>query len=239
MQPQDTLVIFDAGGILTKIDYREVYIRWSELSGKNTHDEIKALYAQSQLDKALNSGANINFAETVRAKVLDNQTVSDEDIVDAYQLHIIDQIPEMIAFKQSLIAANYQVGILSTTSTISAEKIVRSFPSVYQGSHPDLVQLSYLTHIVKPDPAAYLPFIGRAKQTIYIEDKASYLEPALTLGWHGIHLVAFPDPNEAMLAFPGSEDPLRSISHPNYHRAESLDDAFRIFTELGVTVPET
>jgi FMN phosphatase YigB (HAD superfamily) len=145
----------------------------------------------------------------------------------------------MISFKQSLIAAGYQVGILSTTSAPDVKLINNSFPGVFKWSHESLMELSYLTHNLKPDLAAYQRFVGRAEKIIYIEDKADYLEPVLELGWQAIHLVAFPDPDEELKTVPNSKNQYRALNHVNYRRAETLDQAFHIFTELGLVSPES
>jgi len=236
MQLDDTLIVFDVGGVLVKTDFGAVYRCWSELSGKHDPEEIKALYTASELEKTQNRGDNINFAEEVRKKVLHNPDVSVEDIIRGFELSVPDQISGIVDFKQKLSSKAYKVGILSTSSAINFGNINRRFPNVFRVTSSDLLELSHITHNLKPDLAVYRRFIGKAKNIIYIDDKASYLKPALDLGWHCIHFVAFPDPDEAMQAFLGSQNPYQALKHPNYHRAETVDRALQIFGQLGVII---
>ncbi len=194
----NTLIIFDVGGVLIKLDFNRAYDEVEKRSGIKK-EIIRQQIAKSRIERLRNEGNEQAYFDGMR-KILQDNNISEEEINEIIHLALPEASQEMIELKRKLHDAGYAIGILSTLAPATKEYINKNWPEMLE-SWDGPKQLSYETKILKPEPGAYSPFtkLGFDK-IIFIDDKSAYLKhPVEKLGWIGINFIEYKDAKDPML----------------------------------------
>ncbi|MBI4149105.1 hypothetical protein HY491_01530 [Candidatus Woesearchaeota archaeon] len=232
MNQKATLVLFDVGAVLVKLDYGDFYAHAAQQANVPL-DTFKKQFSAIEMDALLGKIPTAEFLSRVRALGLER--VSDKDLAALLRRCWPDEIKGMVQLKRQLHQAGYRVGIFSNMSEYALLDISGRFPSMldtYDPSSPAVY--SSRAGSVKPQPAIY----GRFKRygfqkVVFIDDKASYLRAGIEqLEWYGIHYTEHINLGEAIRTAHQEQE----FIHPRFRTAESVDAARAALQEFGVHV---
>lgn len=203
MDKDETLILFDVGGVLLRLSYDDFYTAAAERSGYLTPREFKRLYIKSNLEKDSLVGKKEipeYLGELGRIISPDNGLPEDE-LRRIVNLCWKEQVEETVRLKRQLHEAGYPVGISSNISSLALEILSQRFPEMMETFNPSSpVILSFEVGDVKPNPQMYERIAGY-ERVIFIDDKEGYLRTGIEkFGWFGIHFKPHIDPAEAIRA---------------------------------------
>lgn len=230
METDDTLVLWDVGGVLLRLAYSGFYERGGELTNK-TPEEFKAWYIQSKLEERALTGAirKQQYFQALREKIAPVK-LTDQQLKDWISLFWGNQVDETVDLKKRIHEKGYSAGILSSMTDYALEILFDKHPGMFETWGGPKVY-SFEHGIIKPDLKIYQKIPKSFKKVIFIEDKAVYLDPGIeNLGWSGIHLTAFIDSAEAIRAV-HSEVVKQRENFRQVSSVEGLENALRF---LGV-----
>ena len=231
-QQMNDLIIFDVGGVLVKLEFKNMFLKYAQRSGI-PQEEIKKKLAESNIEKERNLGNDEEYYQGIR-KILKDQTLSDAWINAVVNSSLPEQIEKMVNLKEKLHLAGYEIGILSTNANAAMKLLSKKWPKMLE-TWGGLALYSQQTRILKPDPKAYEPFTKLAvKRIIFIDDKSAYLKyPCEKLGWIGIHFTKYRDLDEPIRYIKGSHQDEEQIKGA-YYQAETEEEVEAILRKLGL-----
>ncbi len=197
-----TLVLFDVGAVLVKLDYKSFYEKAAQIRGCTT-DEFAKVYSESniEIDALLGKISVEENLSGVANLISPNTPIPKEQIMGLIKLNWPGEIREMIDLKFRAYRAGYSVGLLSNMSAFALDTINRQWPDVlnlYDNSMPAIY--SFQVGSVKPQPEIYQQIKGY-NRVLFIDDKESYLRTGIEqFGWAGILFTPYIDPSEAIRA---------------------------------------
>lgn len=175
-------VVFDLGNVLLNFDYRRAVARIKQRCSL-TEQELHALIAESDHFQKFESG-EINGAEFFSAVQKASCFTGGADEFAEIFGDIFTEVPEMIAFNESLRARGIPTYILSNTNQFSIRFIERRYP-FYRNFTGHI--LSFEHRVMKPAARIYDIVEERAgyrgKSLFYIDDRAENVEAAASRGW--------------------------------------------------------
>ena len=199
MNKSKTLILFDVGGVLLRLDYGSFYKKAAEFSGE-TAEEFGSRYNESKLEyyALIGKVSASQYIEKLR-KLIGNNDLSDDGIRGVVSYCWPSQITENIELKRKLFQVGYNVGILSNIYDLALEIIAGKFPEVFETYETDAPRIySFEVGAIKPNLDIYR-FFDMYENVIFIDDKISYIEPGISnFGWNGILFTPFIDNSESI-----------------------------------------
>jgi FMN phosphatase YigB (HAD superfamily) len=221
-----TLILFDNGGVLTHIDFGPVFEELQARTGKSVA-EIRERLAKSKAIAYGIIGKNNEFFERYREAV--GLALTDQEIVDFETVKAsLRPVREVMGIKQRLAKAGHTIGILSNSYSFVVAWQRERWPELLD-TYGGPAIFSDTAGVAKPDPRIY-HLVPHFDRIIYIEDKSSYLKyPVEELGWTGILITAFQDPNEPIRAIGHGEEAVKGM-----HVVRDPKELERVLRDLGV-----
>jgi glucose-1-phosphatase len=187
-------IIFDLGGVILNIDLRKTQDAFISLGAKDIEDIFRMGHVESFF-KEYETGAitDDQFIGEIQKKI--GRDVSQQSIVDAWNILLLDFPPERIQLLRDLKKKGYKLFLLSNTSALHHVQFHQMFKQEYGGSFDDLFDRAYYSHVIglhKPTAAAYQLIIDendlKPGETLFIDDSKANVEGAEKIGIKGIHL---------------------------------------------------
>ncbi len=226
------LIIFDVGGVLVKLEFKNMFLKYAQKSGI-PEEEIKKKLAEGNIERERNLGNDKEYYRGIR-EILKNENLSEKWIDTAVNSSLPEQIEKIVNLKEKLHDAGYEIGILSTNANAAMKFLSKKWPKMLE-TWGGLALYSQQTKILKPDPKAYEEFTKlAAKRIIFIDDKSAYLKyPCEKLGWIGIHFTKYRDLDEPIRYVKGSHQDAEEING-TYYQAETEQEVEAILRKLGL-----
>jgi FMN phosphatase YigB (HAD superfamily) len=197
-----TLVLFDVGAVLVKLDYKSFFDKAAEIRRCSREDFVQAYNASNiEIDSMIGKmGVEDNLAR-IAELVSPSKPISTEQVEALIKLNWPGKVSEVIDLKSRIFKAGYSIGLLSNISPFALEAIGSQWPDIfelYDDSMPAVY--SYRVGSMKPRPEMYSRVKGY-DNVIFIDDKESYLRTGIEqFGWIGIHFTPYIDHAEAIRA---------------------------------------
>lgn len=189
-------VIFDLGGVILNLDYNLTIAAFKKLGGK----QFDALYSQAQQDKIFDAYeiGKITSDEfiTYLKQFLPN-TTTDQEIIDAWNLMLLNLPPNRISFIESL-KTKCRVFLFSNTNDLHYNCFKSMLESEFGNSEllEELFEEACFSHMVKkrkPNEASFKYILEKynlsPERTVFIDDSAQHIEGAQKCGLQTYHLV--------------------------------------------------
>jgi len=224
---RDTLVLFDIGSTLFHLDFGEFYRRAADLSKDKNAEQFAQAYTASGLNHRVMEGVvtSEEFYEELREIIDPVHPVSDDELKEVFGSFLLDPISEMIEIKKRVHEAGYSVGLFSNISEVAYEIISKNNPEIFEHSVYNI--FSYKVGAVKPDPKTYVA--EGFKNIIFIDDKVSYLETGLKVGWKCIWITPYIDKAEIRITVDKDKAPPVSDDFRTANSVEEVVEALRYF----------
>lgn len=214
--PEKTLLLWDVGGVLLKLNYGDFYEEAAKLTG-TTPEKFKQAYADSKLEFNTLRGLIPYDEQQKRIRQLLGAPQMSRDELEKIVTRVWGgELTEVVDIKErAYFKNNGQVlaQIFSNIDQFAWEYLSRVCPRMLQNFRADIPPIcSYIVGDVKPSLAMYKAGQSSAEKlgcnrVILIEDKSAYLAPGIeNFGWFGVHLTINIDPNEAIRQVKGHDD---------------------------------
>ncbi|MFT4153622.1 HAD family hydrolase [Parafilimonas sp.] len=188
-------IIFDLGGVILNIDFRQTALAFAEL-GIGNFNEYYTLQSVTPLFEKLETGAISpdDFYDGFRhlAKM---PALTNDQIRDAWNALLLDFPPERIAWLKK-IKETYNIFLLSNTNQIHYDAFTQIYRrQIEDASFDDLFITAYYSHTLglrKPAREVFETVLAKEKlpagETVFIDDSLANVEAAQSVGLQGIHL---------------------------------------------------
>tara|TARA_Y100000310_G_scaffold231073_1_gene233599 strand:- start:2553 stop:3275 length:723 start_codon:yes stop_codon:yes gene_type:complete len=202
---KNQLVLFDAGGVLVKLDYNSFYKRASELA-KTSLEKFREAFNNSGIElRGLTGKATKTDIKNGLRRLISQPDMSDTDIKELSRLRFKSQ-PEIVGLKKQVHESRYSIGIFSNADEFSLEILSEKYPEMFETYGGPKI---YSHHVgaIKPDSPMYDEIQAMGfENVVYIDDNMNYVETGVKrFGWNGILFTPYIDEAEA----------IRSISNHN------------------------
>lgn len=186
-------IIFDLGGVLLNLDVAQTRNAFIKLGLKQIDDLFRIGHAAGFFrDYEVGSITDEAFVEEARR--LCHPGTSDSEVIDAWNIMLLDFPAERVHFLQQL-KNKYRVFLFSNTNAIHLQAFHKSYRQVYGSAMDELFEKAYYSHVIshrKPDVAAFEYVINdssvNAAETLFIDDALVNVEGARKAGLQALHL---------------------------------------------------
>ena len=186
-------IIFDLGGVIYAIDYHKTIDAFVQLG----IDDFEGLYAkagQSALFDDLETG-KVSIPDFVdRIQELLSETVTQEQVVTAWNSMLLDFMPDALACVKQL-SQDYRLFLLSNTNEMHIAEIKNRAGEDAFESFSQCFEKLYLSHdlgLRKPHAEVFTHILNeqglRAEETLFIDDSIQHIEGAQKVGLKVHHL---------------------------------------------------
>ncbi len=187
-------IIFDLGGVILNIDFKQTELAFAKL-GVGNFNQYYTLQSVSPLFEQLELGLITpeNFYDQFRRVV--NVSLKNEEIQNAWNALLIDFPPERILWLEQ-IKKKYKTYLLSNTNKIHYDAFIKMFDEqIGKGDFNKYFFKPYYSHEInlrKPEKECF-EFVLRnenldAEETLFIDDSETNIEAAKTVGLNTIYL---------------------------------------------------
>ncbi len=187
-------VVFDWGGVITRIDYQTTINAFSRLGVDHFDNQYTQLH-QSDLFIQLEEGKIGPETFRQQLKKFIPKSVSDEQLDKAWSAMLLDTPAENIEILRGA-KRNYRIFLLSNTNEIHVQHYnavlkrkfgINGFVELFEK-----IYYSHITGIRKPDRRIF-ELISKEneivpQETLFIDDTLPHIETAAALGWQTFHL---------------------------------------------------
>lgn len=187
-------IIFDLGGVILNIDFKQTELAFAEL-GVGNFNQYYTLQSVSPLFEKLELGLLTPevFYDEFRKVV--KVSLTNEQIRDAWNALLLDFPPERIQFLEAL-NKKYKIYLLSNTNKIHYDAFIKIFDEqIGKGDFNKYFIKPYYSHEInlrKPERECFEFVLKKeklnAKETLFIDDSETNVEAAKTVGINTIHL---------------------------------------------------
>jgi putative hydrolase of the HAD superfamily len=185
-------LIFDLGGVLLDINFRNTYDAFSKLGVMNAadlHDHPELFDLFMALEKGIYTPEGFHK----RFRVLTGFNGCNYDLDDAFNALLVGFRMERVERVREL-GLKYRTYILSNTNAIHCEHYNWMIAQAMNIKNLDqLVDKAYYSHILgsrKPDPEIYLKMIEDSgvipEESLFLDDREENIEAARKLGFQAI-----------------------------------------------------
>jgi putative hydrolase of the HAD superfamily len=187
-------IIFDLGGVLFDIDFKESEKAFSQLGIPN-FSAMSSLTHANDLFQALETGTDpVLFYDAFRKHT--QSTLRNKEIEDALCALLLGYRHKSMEHLLQL-KMKYRVFLLSNTNEIHVQRFEEMFRQQFPGSElSDYFEAAYYSNRIqkrKPDPSSWLYITERhqlkVEETLFIDDSAINVEVAMQLGMKAIQLL--------------------------------------------------
>ncbi len=187
-------IIFDFGGVILNIDFQRCNQAFSNL-GLNNFDEIYSQISQTSLFDELETGILTPEEFYKKMRKFSQMPWLDIEIEAAWNAMLLDIPFERIILLREL-SKRYRIFLLSNTNVIHYSYYLSDLQNVYNimdfNSLFEKCFFSFQCGMRKPDPIWYKKILSDNKlspaESLFIDDSAQNLVPALNLGLQVFHL---------------------------------------------------
>lgn len=232
-----TLVLFDIGGVLLKLDYSSFYERGAEYSGK-TPTNFEEEYIKSGLEKGAINGTIKQEEYFERLQGLVSPTkLAPANLKDLISLFWTGQAEEVIETKRKVHKAGFSVGLFSNISDFGLEIIPKEYPEIFETYDGPKVY-SFKIGAGKPSPKMYrAKEIQDFKKIIYIDDNESYVRTGVEqFNWQGIWFTPFIDKAESIRVDDTKNLVAPTKSNENFKKANSIKGLEQALIDFGINL---
>ena len=233
---RDTLVLFDLGAVLIRINFNKFYEAAARLSKDKNPEEFKKAYISSGIDIKIMNGdmSGTDFLRNVQKLINPKRKVSDSELKTIFGYFLGAQIDEMVDLKKRIYKTGHAVGLFSNTSEPIVKTISQNTPEVleiYDDSWPKIY--SFQIGDVKPNPPMYEAVKGFSN-VILVDDNRSYLRTGIeNFGWKGILFTPYVDKSEAQRVV---HTDMTKLDPEDFRTADSIDEVVESLREFGVNI---
>lgn len=187
-------VVFDWGGVITRIDYQKTIEAFGRLGVDHFENQYTQLH-QSVLFIQLEEGKIRADVFRQRLKKFIPKSVSDEQLDKAWSAMLLETPAENIEILKGA-KRNYRTFLLSNTNKIHVQHynavLKRKFGITGFVELFEKIYYSHMTGIRKPDRRIF-ELISKEneivpEETLFIDDTLPHIETAAALGWQTFHL---------------------------------------------------
>lgn len=187
-------IIFDLGGVLLDIDFKQSEKAFQQL-GVPQFSQMAGMAGSNELFTSLETGLDVQqFYEQFRQ--LTNLTISNAQINAAWNALLLDFRKESMQHLL-LLKQKYKLYLLSNTNEIHAKefqkKLALQLPSLSWDACFNACYFSHKIGIRKPNAKAWLYILNKqklkAEDTLFIDDSVINIEAAKQLGMQTIQLL--------------------------------------------------
>lgn len=229
----NTLVLFDIGAVLVKLQYANFYKEAAKYSSLSLPD-LEEKYLKSNLDIRVTRGEidtrefMIELKDCLKLK----PRITDEEIEKIIGATFPDQISDMIDLKEEIHNAGHAVGLFSNIGEPIHRILQARYPKMFEVYNPkNPLILSYQHKTMKPEAAIYDTIRG-FNTVIFIDDKDRYLQVGIERGWKGIQYVEYLDQTEPQRKAHADT----RYHHENLRIARSTQEVKRALREFGIKI---
>ena len=231
---RDTLVLFDIGSTLLRINFKRFYKEAAELSKDKDSEGFEEAYINSNLPYRLATAeiTTREFLEELRKIINPKRDVTDEELITVVGRQLEEPIGEMVELKRKIYEAGYSVGVFSNISKLNFSILSDRCPQIFETFDDASPRIySYRIGSLKPEPKGYREVKGY-DNVIFIDDKESYLKTGIEqFGWKGILFTPYIDTSEAIRAVHSD----RTIPDSKAFKiANSVEEVIEALREFGV-----
>jgi FMN phosphatase YigB (HAD superfamily) len=228
-----TLILFDVGAVLIKINYTRFYRAASRLV-KMEPEEFKKAYIDSGIEGKLSRG-EIKYEQYFSWYKQIGQ-LPDDYTMEKHKAYIHGNIfdgpiEENITLKNKLANEGFAVGLFSNITDAAVVYINTNFPEmlrVYKRNNPKI--FSYQVGAMKNEDKMFIKITSWEK-VIYIDDNIKYINIGIKdFGWYGIWFTPFIDKQEAARTLGDTAKELKN----NYTRADTFEELATALNKLGI-----
>ncbi|MEK6868323.1 MAG: hypothetical protein AABX98_05880 [Nanoarchaeota archaeon] len=198
--PKNTLVLFDIGCVLIKLNFKGFYEAAAKVSKQNA-TMIEKAYATSTLEIDAVEGRikDQEYCDELKKLIEPRREVSQKELEEIMKHLWPRMIQECIDIKRELANAGYAVGIFSNIGESGHRLLEEKFPEIFETYNPHSPKIfSYKVKAMKPKEPMYREMQGY-KRVILIDDKDNYLRVGIEqFGWYGIHFTEYIDSHEPL-----------------------------------------
>ena len=187
-------IIFDLGGIILNIDFKQTELAFAEL-GVGNFNQYYTLQSVSPLFEKLELGLITPEAFYDEFRTVVKVSLTNEQIRDAWNALLLDFPAERIQFLEAL-NKKYKIYLLSNTNKIHYDAFIKIFDEqTGKGDFNKYFIKPYYSHEInlrKPNKECFEFVLKKenlnAEETLFIDDSETNVEAAKTVGLNTIHL---------------------------------------------------
>jgi putative hydrolase of the HAD superfamily len=189
-------IIFDLGGVLLNIDFKQTELAFAKL-GVGNFNQYYTLQSLSPLFEKLELGLITPEVFYNEFRTVAKVSLMNEEIRDAWNALLINYPLEWIKRLEE-IRKNYKIYLLSNTNKIHYDAFIKMFnEQIGTGDFNKYFIKPYYSHEInlrKPEKECF-EFVLKSenlnpKETLFIDDSETNVEAAKTVGLNTIHLPA-------------------------------------------------
>lgn len=231
---RSTLVLFDVGAVLVKLDYKSFFDKAAKIRGCSREEFVQVYNTSNiEVDSMIRKMSVEENLEKVANLVSPGNPLPAEQVKALIKLNWPGKIDDVVDLKSRIFKAGYSIGLLSNISLFALETISNQWPDIfelYDDSMPKIY--SYSVGTMKPHPKMYEQIKGYDK-VILIDDKESYLRTGIEqFDWTGILFTPYIDHAEAIRA--QHNDTTKPAK--NFYVADSPKDLEGRLRKLGLKI---
>jgi FMN phosphatase YigB (HAD superfamily) len=200
MAKRDTVVMFDIGGVLLRLNYRNFLIACAKASGC-TEEEFRNRYIQSNIEKRALAGKDDAEGFLRDFKGIIGKEMGEPQLMELIAATWGAPIPESIRLKKRIYESGYAIGLFSNISDIALRILSKRHPDIFDLFDPSFPKVfSYQVGEIKPSKRMYGAVKGY-RNIVYIDDSLVYAAEAAKIGWKAIHFTQYIDKDEVQRTF--------------------------------------
>jgi len=228
MNPENTCIAFDIGACLVRLDYAS-FMAAGGRAGNRSAEAFEQDYNNANLELLSMGGEITDHEFRVGLRDVINPQISLREADEVIKHAWPGQIDELVQLKEDLHNTGYPVGILSNISAGGVRLLSEMYPAVFETfDEKSPKAYSFDLQSIKPDPSVYSPF-EKYPHVIFIDDKPSYLQIGLDLGWDGILYTGHIDENEVIRKLHGE-----TAVPPGAIGAKNVNEVIAALEQFGV-----
>jgi HAD superfamily hydrolase (TIGR01509 family) len=187
-------IIFDLGGVILNIDNKLTEEAFVKLGVKNFHEIFGHGHAASfVLEYEIGKITDEEFIAELRK--ISGLSVSDKEILDAWNRLLLDFPPERIQLLKEL-KKKFRIFLFSNTNALHVVELKQRHRDAFDNSElDDYFEKAYYSQILgmrKPDTASFLKIIAENNlvpgETLFVDDALVNIEGANAAGLKGYFL---------------------------------------------------
>ena len=187
-------IIFDLGGVILNIDYNLTANEFKKL-GFDDYNNLFSKLSQQKIFDLLETGKITDDYFFASLKKLSNKTISNDDIIYAWNAMLLDFPKERIEVLKKL-KPKYRTFLLSNTNQIHLDAYNKTLKKNFGINNlSSVLEKEYYSHIVgmrKPDIEIFKLVLTEnnliPNETLFIDDSPQHIEAANKLGIISYHL---------------------------------------------------
>src|ERR1700761_3586097 len=189
-------IIFDLGGVIINLDNKRTEEALTKLGAKDFkqhfgHGHAASFFKEYEVGRITDQA----FGRGVREMLGQNETISDQAIIDGWNALLLDFPPERIQLIKEL-GKRYRIFLFSNTNALHLAALRAIYTKTFgTGSLEDFFEKTYYSHLLgmrKPDRESYQYILKEngleGTETLFVDDAIINVEGAEQAGLKGLYL---------------------------------------------------